>query len=35
MSIVTGEGRNNFLIEWNEDRAEDIKIEFSLPEQLN
>jgi len=35
MSIVTGEGRNNFLIEWNEDRAEDVKIEFSLPEQLN
>ena len=35
MSILTGEGRNNFLIEWNEDREEDIKIEFSLPEQLN
>ena len=35
MNIVTGEGRNNFLIEWNEDRAEDVKIEFSLPEQLN
>lgn len=35
MSIVTGEGRNNFLIEWNEDREEDIVIEFSLPEQLN
>ena len=35
MSILTGEGRNNFLIEWNEDRAEDVKIEFSLPEQLN
>ena len=35
MSIVTGEGRNNFLIEWNEDRAEDVKIEFSVPEQLN
>ena len=35
MSIVTGEGRNNFLIEWNEDREEDVKIEFSLPEQLN
>ena len=35
MSIVTGEGRNNFLIEWNEYRAEDVKIEFSLPEQLN
>lgn len=35
MSIVTGEGRNNFLIEWNEDREEDIVIEFSLPERLN
>lgn len=35
MSIVTGEGCNNFLIEWNEDREEDIVIEFSLPEQLN
>jgi segregation and condensation protein A len=35
MNIVTGEGRNNFLIEWNEDREEDVKIEFSLPEQLN
>lgn len=23
MSIITGEGRNNFLIEWNEDREEE------------
>ena len=26
MSIITGEGRNNFLIEWNDDRKEDIVI---------
>lgn len=24
MSIITGEGRNNFIVEWNEDRQEDI-----------
>ena len=26
MSIITGEGRNNFLIEWNDERKEDIVI---------
>ena len=26
MSIITGEGRNNFLIEWNDERKEDIII---------
>ena len=25
MSLLTGEGRNNFIIEWNEDREEEIK----------
>ena len=24
MSLLTGEGRNNFIIEWNENREEDI-----------
>lgn len=31
MSIMVGEGRNNFILEWNEDRPEDIII--PLPEQ--
>lgn len=30
MSIVTGEGRNNFIIEWNENRAEDTASLFTL-----
>jgi segregation and condensation protein A len=25
LSVLTGEGRNNFIIEWNEDRQEDIQ----------
>ena len=25
MSLITGEGRNNFIIEWNENREEDIQ----------
>ena len=25
MSLLTGEGRNNFIIEWNENREEDIQ----------
>jgi segregation and condensation protein A len=29
MSILTGEGRNNFIIEYNENREEDVQIEFS------
>jgi len=29
MSILTGEGRNNFIIEFNENREEDV--EFILP----
>jgi hypothetical protein len=24
MSLLTGEGRNNFIIEWNENREDDI-----------
>jgi segregation and condensation protein A len=35
MTIVTGEGRNNFLIEWNEEREEDNSPLFTMPEQLN
>jgi segregation and condensation protein A len=35
MTIVTGEGRNNFLIEWNEEREEDTAPLFTVPEQLN
>ncbi|HTN08754.1 segregation and condensation protein A [Agriterribacter sp.] len=27
MSIITGEGRNNFIIEWNEDREELLPVE--------
>ena len=26
MSLLTGEGRNNFIIEWNENREEDIQV---------
>jgi segregation and condensation protein A len=25
MSLLTGEGRNNFIIEWNENREEDVQ----------
>ncbi|HQW84193.1 MAG TPA: segregation/condensation protein A [Ferruginibacter sp.] len=25
MSLLTGEGRNNFIVEWNENREEDVK----------
>jgi segregation and condensation protein A len=25
MTLLTGEGRNNFIIEWNEDRQEEIQ----------
>jgi segregation and condensation protein A len=28
MSILTGEGRNNFIIEWNEEREEEGQIEI-------
>ncbi len=31
LSIMVGEGRNNFILEWNDDRPEDIII--PLPEQ--
>jgi segregation and condensation protein A len=29
MSILAGEGRNNFIIEYNENREEDVQVEFS------
>lgn len=29
MSIMTGEGRNNFIIEWNEEREEDVFQSFA------
>lgn len=29
MSIITGEGRNNFIIEWNENREEDVFQSFA------
>jgi segregation and condensation protein A len=28
MSIIVGEGRNNFIIEWNENREEEIVSQF-------
>jgi hypothetical protein len=28
MRLIVGEGRNNFIVEWNEEREED---EFSFP----
>jgi len=30
MSITTGEGRNNFIIEWNENREEEIEISVTI-----
>ena len=30
MSIITGDGRNNFIIEWNEDRVEDTAALFTI-----
>jgi segregation and condensation protein A len=37
MSILIGEGRNNFIVEWNEEREEETNIEFDAdaPETLN
>ena len=35
LSILTGEGRNNFIIEWNENREEDIVGLLPGEEQLN
>lgn len=31
MSIISGEGRNNFIVEWNADRPEDDVNMFSIP----
>jgi len=33
MTIITGEGRNNFIIEWNEHREEDIAEDVPVAEQ--
>jgi segregation and condensation protein A len=30
MRILSGEGRNNFIIEWNEERAEENFVVFSM-----
>lgn len=30
MMIITGEGRNNFMVEWNENRVEDV-VDFIMP----
>jgi segregation and condensation protein A len=30
MRILTGEGRNNFIVEWNNERVEDTAIAFTL-----
>jgi segregation and condensation protein A len=31
MSIMVGEGRNNFIVEWNENREEEIETEINVP----
>jgi hypothetical protein len=31
MSIMVGEGRNNFIIEWNENREEDDGLFIATP----
>jgi segregation and condensation protein A len=33
MTIITGEGRNNFIIEWNEHREEDIAEDMPFTEE--
>jgi len=33
MTIITGEGRNNFIIEWNEHREEDIVGDMPFTEE--
>jgi segregation and condensation protein A len=30
MTILTGEGRNNFIVEWNENREEEVMSEFAV-----
>jgi segregation and condensation protein A len=32
MGILIGEGRNNFIIEWNENRPDDNNIDFIMPD---
>lgn len=31
MSIMVGEGRNNFIVEWNENREEEVEMEINVP----
>ena len=31
MSIMVGDGRNNFIVEWNENRVEEIETEINVP----
>jgi len=30
MSILSGEGKNNFIVEWNDNRAEEVPEEVSI-----
>ena len=30
MSLLVGEGRNNFIVEWNENREDDIEAESEI-----
>ena len=30
MTILTGEGRNNFIVEWNENREEEVTVEITV-----
>ena len=32
MSLLVGEGMNNFIVEWNENRAEDAEDSFVYPQ---
>ena len=31
MTIMVGEGRNNFIVEWNENREEEVEMEINVP----
>lgn len=31
MSIMVGEGRNNFIVEWNDNRVEEVETEINIP----
>lgn len=34
MSLLTGEGRNNFIVEWNENRADEVgpEVDYEMPQ---